>query len=157
MDILKRVSIFFLLFLGVLRQFSGDINITVYKNQITDYFVLKQEQERRQRIINAVAFIESSFNEAAYNKDTDARGFLQIRNIMVCEVNQRTGTEFIHDDCWDKEKSIELFTLFQNHFNPTWDLELAARMWHGGCNGHNKISTELYYKKVKKVYENFLN
>lgn len=150
-------TLLLILLLSVSKLLSGDIDIITYHNQIERYNVLEQEIRRRSDIIRAISIVESGNNPSAFNSSENAKGLLQIRPIMVKEINIYTNYNLTHKDCWDSIVSIEAFTAFQNTFNPTWNAELAARMWNGGREGYKKSSTDIYYKKVKNVLENFYN
>lgn len=102
--------------------------------------------------------VESSFGTNIYNEEENAVGWLQIRPIMVKEVNQIIGYEkYKLSDRWDKEKSVEMFWVYQNQFNPKLDIEKAARLWNGGRSGMNKKSTIQYYYRVKNRWNSLVN
>ena len=159
MAILKKITLLLWLILGVLKTFSGSFCEITYQERMDTYNTFKKQEQinkeirRRLIIIESISYIESSHNPNAYNKKEKAIGVLQIRPIMVKEVNLYTNYKLSHEDCWDKEKSIEAFIAFQNKFNPQWDAERAAKLWNGGRKGYNKQSTEKYWKKVKKRLE----
>ena len=98
-------------------------------------------------IITTIIKIESRGNINAFNKKEDACGILQIRPVMVREVNRISGKSYKLNDRWCWEKSIEMFIIFQNKYNPEWNEEKAARIWNGGQRGMRKKSTDKYYKK----------
>lgn len=100
-------------------------------------------------LIDAVIHVESRGDINAHNVGEDAVGVLQIRPIMVQEVNRVLGFDkYTLIDRWDKQKSIEMFNVIrQNTPNPT--NEKVARNWNGGPNGYKKNSTLKYWQKVK--------
>ena len=101
-------------------------------------------------LLNAVMAVESNFNILAYNSKEDAVGCLQIRPIMVREVNRLLGADkYTLKDRWNKAKSIEMFNVIRSHTKNATD-EKIARNWNGGYNGHKKQSTLKYWNKVKK-------
>ena len=105
-------------------------------------------------IISALIYVESRGNDSAYNDSENAAGCLQIRPIMVREVNRilkKTGREerFDLDDRWDREKSLQMFNIWREYHHPNSTDEVIARNWNGGPNGFNKESTLKYWKKVK--------
>lgn len=110
-----------------------------------------EERERKERIIKAISKVESEYNPLAHNKKEDARGLLQIRKIMVKEINLYTPYSLSHKDCWDSIVSIEAFTAYQDQFNPDWEPEKAAKLWNGGRSGENKPQTQQYWERVKEV------
>ena len=101
-------------------------------------------------LLMAVMAVESNFDSMAYNSKENAAGVLQIRPIMVREVNRLLGKDkYTLKDRWSKTKSIEMFNVIRSHTNNPTD-EMIARNWNGGWNGHKKKSTLKYWNKVKK-------
>ncbi len=104
----------------------------------------------KDNLIKAIMYVESRGNTKAHNISEDAVGCLQIRPIMLREVNRLLGyNKYKLADRWNKEKSIEMFNVIKQHTtNPT--NEKLARNWNGGWNGYKKQSTLKYWQKVKK-------
>ncbi len=105
-------------------------------------------------IVSALIDVESAGNDSAYNSSEDAVGCLQIRPIMVREVNRilrkQGGTfRFELEDRWDREKSLEMFHIWRTYHHPDSDNETISRNWNGGPDGYKKESTVKYWKKVK--------
>ena len=100
-------------------------------------------------LIDAIIHVESRGDSMAYNAKEDAVGVLQIRPIMMREVNRLLKeNKYTLDDRWSKSKSIEMFNVIKDHTtNPT--NERLARNWNGGWNGYKKKSTLKYWNKVK--------
>jgi len=109
-------------------------------------------KRRREQIVKAIALQESSGDSTMLNKVEDAVGYLQIRKIMVREVNRLTGSHYTYEDRWSKTKSIDLFIKYNEVVNPEWDLEKACRLWNGGLSGMRKESTKWYYREVKAKF-----
>ena len=100
-------------------------------------------------LIAAIIQVESGGDTLAYNLKEDAVGCLQIRPIMVREVNRLVGKDsFILSDRWSKVKSIQMFNVIRSHTNNPTD-EKLARNWNGGYTGHKKQSTIKYWQKVR--------
>jgi len=101
-------------------------------------------------LLNAVMAVESNFDSMAYNSKENAAGVLQIRPIMVREVNRLLGEDkYTLKDRWNKAKSIEMFNVIRSHLKGATDEEIA-RTWNGGYNGKNIPETMQYWKKVKQ-------
>ena len=100
-------------------------------------------------LIDAIIHVESRGDSMAYNAGEDAVGVLQIRPIMMREVNRLLGyNKYTLKDRWSKSKSIEMFNVIKAHTtNPT--NERLARNWNGGWKGYKKKSTLKYWNKVK--------
>lgn len=102
------------------------------------------------KLINSVIMVESSGNDLAHNLSEDAVGCLQIRPIMVREVNRllkRRGESrsYTLEDRWNRRKSIEMFLVFNKNIS---SFEEQCRRWNGGPNGMNKTATIKYWNKV---------
>ena len=101
-------------------------------------------------LIDAIIYVESRGDSMAYNKREDAVGVLQIRPIMLREVNRLLGYDkYTLQDRWSKAKSIEMFEVIREHTTNPTD-EKLARNWNGGWNGYKKQSTLKYWNKVKE-------
>jgi len=102
------------------------------------------------KLIAAIIQVESGGDTLAYNSKEDAVGCLQIRPIMVREVNRLLGKDsFKLKDRWSKAKSIQMFNVLRSHLKGASN-EQIARTWNGGYNGHNIPQTLQYWNKVKK-------
>lgn len=155
----RGVLIILIAFLGISDKVLGDLSeshieaMEMVYNHYQKQLRVDNEIKRRLKIVRVHAFVESSLNSREYNKSENAIGYLQIRKIMVKEINLHTSFKFSHQQAFSKGISEKAFIAFQNEFNPTWDLELAARRWNGGRQGELKESTLEYYKKIKKNYD----
>jgi len=106
-------------------------------------------------LVEALMWVESRCDTSAYCKREDAVGVLQIRPIMVKEVNRilrLKGSTNIYtlEDRWYKDKSIEMFNVVANYYHETSSYEKIARCWNGGPKGLQKKQTEKYWRKVQK-------
>ena len=104
-------------------------------------------------ILNAIVTVESQGNPKAYAANEDAVGILQIRRVLVDDVNRilkRKGSFFryTYNDRWDVEKSFEMFDIYCDYYN-FQTAEEMARGWNGGPRGINKSATEVYWVKVQ--------
>ena len=106
-------------------------------------------------LIQAMIMVESEGNDSAYHKGEKAAGCLQIRPIMVREVNrileiQKSDLEYTLEDRWSREKSIEMFHIVNGYHNKNSTYEEIARAWNGGPNWFKKGLTKRYWKRVQK-------
>lgn len=102
------------------------------------------------KLVDAIIYVESRGDSMAHNKREDAVGVLQIRPIMLREVNRLLGYDkYTLKDRWSKAKSIEMFEVIREHTTNPTD-EKLARNWNGGWNGYKKQSTLKYWSKVKQ-------
>ena len=110
---------------------------------------------RSNTLVDAIIYVESRNNPSAWNKREDACGVLQIRPIMINDVNRilskkNTPKVYTLNDRWNKTKSIEIFYIIQEYYSPNGTPERIARVWNGGPNGYKKPQTLAYWHKVKK-------
>ena len=106
-------------------------------------------------LIQAMILVESEGNDSAYHKREKAAGCLQIRPIMVREVNrilgiQKSELEYTLEDRWSREKSIEMFHIVNGYHNKNSTYEEIARAWNGGPKWIKKSLTKRYWKRVQK-------
>lgn len=106
-------------------------------------------QDSLDTFISALIWVESRGNDSAYCASEDAVGCLQIRPIMVHEVNRITKSQqYTLEDRWNRECSIEMLEVYFEYYG--WNnYEIMARCWNGGPQGYVKSSTEDYWDKVE--------
>jgi hypothetical protein len=123
---------------------------------------LKKAMKVKDVIFSSIAWIESTHNPKAVSRDGSV-GIVQIKSVMVKEVNricQMKGIEkrFTLADRKNRKKSEEMFWIYQKFYNPNInfndisekEMELIARKWNGGPQGHKKKATKKYWNKVNK-------
>ena len=104
-------------------------------------------------IMNAIIQVESRGNPKAYAPGEDAVGILQIRKCMVDDVNrilnrQKKELKFTYYDRWSRQKSIQMFEIYCEHYGLETAEEIA-RCWNGGPRGMDKEATSYYWEKVQ--------
>ena len=102
-------------------------------------------------VVGAMEEVESGGDPIAYNPKEEARGILQIRPIMVREINRICGTSYTNKDCFDPIIATIMFIRMQHATNRKLNPEKAARLWNGGYKGRSKESTLQYWNDVKEV------
>jgi len=93
-------------------------------------------------LIRAVYQWESSSGLNLYNKDENAVGPFQIRQVRIDDYNKRTGSNYILEDCYDYDLSKHIFL----HYAYGKTYEQAAKNWNG--SGPKTIK---YWDEVKKL------
>ena len=120
-------------------------------------------------IILILCYIESGMNNQAWNRPEDACGVLQIRKIMVDEVNRISGEErFTYADRWNALKAAQMCSTFLSYQKKRWQdkyfgaepspVQLACS-WNTGnimkpMPKHYKMKFEKYWAQRPKVGEN---
>ena len=128
--------------------------ITTIPTKVPELKIVEHQRDLTP-LIEALIWVESRGKEDAYCKREDAVGVLQIRPIMVKEVNRilgLTGSNNIYtlEDRWNREKSIEMFNVVASYYHETSSYEKIARCWNGGPKGLQKKQTQKYWRKVQK-------
>ncbi len=113
-------------------------------------------------LYSSIVWVESKGNANAKSRDGSV-GIIQIKPVMVKEVNRickikGIDKRFTLADRKNPNKSEEMFWIYQEFYNPDInrdslskeDMEIMARKWNGGPEGHRKKATRKYWKKVSK-------
>jgi len=135
---------------NVIDSLHHEIDTLQWENQIWDFNI----SQNTTHLLSAIMFVESSYNDSAYNSYEDAVGCLQIRKTMVNDVNrilrkQKSDLRFTYDDRWLRDRSIKMFSIYCEHYGLTTAEEIA-RCWNGGPRGMSKPLTATYWRKVQE-------
>jgi hypothetical protein len=147
-------------------QYSEETNITIQPTVEPplvipcDTLIVDPISEPSDQLVHAMINVESLGNDSAFCASEKAVGCLQIRPIMLREVNRllrRSGSNkrFSLTDRWSRVKSIEIFDTWRSISHPNDSEEVVARCWNGGPRGWKKKATDRYWEKVTAyLYEN---
>ena len=103
------------------------------------------------RLYLALAEVESKGDPMAWNPRENAAGVLQIRPIMVDDLNRIAGYRRWRIDArWDPDYSRAMLGEYLDHYGAA-SYEEAARKWNGGPDGHTEEATVPYWEKVRKA------
>lgn len=135
-------------------------NIAINKNAVykIEEITITAENPNKEWdiLIKKIIFVESSNGKNLVGDSGNAIGHLQIWPIMVDEVNRILGKKVYSDkDRWNKEKSIEMFNIYQEYWNPDKDHEIAAAIWNQGPKGKYNTNSD-YVKKVNSINLNLI-
>ena len=95
-----------------------------------------------------------------WNRAEDAVGIVQIRRIVVDDLNRIHGRKvYRYIDRWWPSRSKKMFIEWLGYYAAHYErmtgkpvtLEVLARMWNGGPNGWKKKGTEKYWREVKAI------
>ena len=139
-------------------------DIEVIDNPIIDIIepevnLINGKIDNREELIEAMAFVESGGNPATIgdiNLGTPSVGLLQIRPIMVREVNRilrKQGLDKRFKNS-DSNKSIHMFMIWKDYHHKNDSDETIARNWNGGPKGYKKDRTVKYWNKIEKQLNN---
>jgi len=120
----------------------------VQNEERTDVVIqeIKQKPSEWDIFIQALIQVESEGKEDAVGTKNDV-GILQITPIFVKDVNRILGEKRYTLSCrTDKRKSLEMFEILQNHYNPDKDIDKAIKL-------HNSKASQSYRTKIIKQME----
>jgi len=107
-------------------------------------------------LIMVIIQIESSGNDLAIGDDGLAFGCLQMHSAYVQDAAQYAKADWVHEDAFDRETSIDIFIAYMSRYATKERLgrevtaEDIARIHNGGPNGWKKSATDAYWDKVRK-------
>jgi hypothetical protein len=98
------------------------------------------------KILRAFMEVESNNRTTIVNRLGYA-GILQIGSEMIEEVNRvcrisKIMQSFTLTDALDSTKSVEIWYIIQNYYNPSYDVKKASRVW-------NPLADKRYYQRIK--------
>lgn len=107
------------------------------------------------RLIRAIIQVESGGNPRTIGGNS--AGILQITPVCLKDCNsilqqKKINKRYTMNDRFNVEKSIEMFKLYQEKYNPGNNIEKAIRLWNGGP-GYSVRGTEAYFQRVMKYYK----
>ena len=110
-------------------------------------------------LLHAITYVESRGDNSAIGDGGLAHGSLQIHKGVVLDVNRVYGTNYTHNDAFDRASAVDLFYKYLSIYaierrlgHPPTD-EDKARIWNGGPNGFKKSATVGYWQKVRRALE----
>lgn len=143
-------SLFFIVVLSIptLKSCAREPKNSVKTDTIYIYSVQPTEKEW-ETFIKAVIHVESRGNKLADSGRGDI-GVLQLREIYVDEVNRIIGeSKYSYEDRKDSLKSIEMFNVMQEYYNPTKCFKCAIK-------NHNPHSQFAYERKIMEKYDELM-
>ena len=157
MDRAQKQMIIIIVFLVCIASFTigvgiGSGNDSNHKNT-PDTLVIKVQNVSNdttdrnwQRLINAIIQVESEKKDSA-KSDKGAVGQLQLMPVYIEDANRIVGEDrYKLSDRHDKDTSIEIFNVIQDHYNPTHDIAKAIKL-------HNPKAGKWYYDRVMEQFK----
>ena len=95
-----------------------------------------------QIFVMALIEVECERNPKA-KSNKNAIGPFQITPIYVAEINRIYNTDYKFEDAWDLNKSIKMFELMNDHYNPNRNIDKAIQI-------HNPGAGSWYAKRIKE-------
>ncbi len=104
-------------------------------------------------LLSALIQIESGGNDLAKGRHGEL-GALQIKPILVRDVNRIMGTHYAHAQVTNRAVSTFIATAYLSHYGKNLSDESLARIWQGGPKGHRTTSPRAYARRVMRELEN---
>lgn len=101
-------------------------------------------------MIQALIQVESGGDSLAVGSTNDL-GSLQLTPIYVKDVNRILNEErYTLDDRRSEKKSIEMFEIYQNHYNPQHDIKTAIKLHNPRAGKDYSDSVQVNMKRIRK-------
>jgi len=100
-------------------------------------------------LLSALIQVESGGNDQAKGRHGEL-GALQIKSIMVRDINRIMGTDYSHAQVTNRAISIFIAESYFAHYGQHLSDESLARLWQGGPKGLRRSSTRAYSKRVMR-------
>jgi hypothetical protein len=100
-------------------------------------------------LLSALIQIESGGNDLAKGRHGEL-GALQIKSIMVRDVNRIMGTHYVHSQVTNRATATFIANAYLSHYGKNLSDESLARLWQGGPKALRKSSTRAYGRRVMR-------
>ena len=100
-------------------------------------------------LLSALIQIESHGNDLARGKHGEL-GALQIKPILVRDVNRIMGTHYAHAQVTNRAIATFIARAYLAHYGRNLSDESLARIWQGGPKALRKSSTRAYGRRVMR-------
>ena len=100
-------------------------------------------------LLSALIQIESGGNDHAKGRHGEL-GALQIKPIMVRDVNRIMGTSYTHAQVTNRAISPFIAESYFAHYGKNLSNESLARLWQGGPKGLRRSFTRAYGRRVMR-------
>ena len=103
-------------------------------------------------LLSALIQIESGGNDQARGRHGEL-GALQIKPILVRDVNRIMGTHYAHQQVTNRAIASFIATAYLSHYGKNLSDESLARLWQGGPKALKRSSTRAYGRRVMRELE----
>ena len=107
-------------------------------------------------LLSALIQIESAGNDLARGKHGEL-GALQIKPILVRDVNRIMGTHYAHQQVTNRVTSIFIANAYLSHYGKHLSDESLARLWQGGPKALRRSSSRAYGRRVMRKLQSMEN
>ena len=107
-------------------------------------------------LLSALIQIESAGNDLARGRHGEL-GALQIKPILVRDVNRIMGTHYAHQQVTNRATSIFIANAYLSHYGRNLSDESLARLWQGGPKALKRSSSRAYGKRAMRELHSLEN
>ena len=100
-------------------------------------------------LLSALIQVESHGNDLARGKHGEL-GALQIKPIMVRDVNRLMGTSYAHAQVTNRATATFIAHAYLSHYGRNLSDESLARIWQGGPKAIHRSSSRAYGKRAMR-------
>jgi soluble lytic murein transglycosylase-like protein len=100
-------------------------------------------------LLSALIQIESNGNDQAKGRHGEL-GALQIKPILVRDVNRIMGTHYAHTQVTNRTISLFIANAYLAHYGKHLSDESLARIWQGGPKAIHRSSSRAYGRRVMR-------
>jgi len=100
-------------------------------------------------LLSALIQVESNGNDHARGRHGEL-GALQIKSIMVRDINRIMGTDYSHAQVTNRAVATFIAQSYLAHYGRNLSDESLARLWQGGPKGLKRSSTRAYGRRVMR-------
>ena len=100
-------------------------------------------------LLSALIQIESSGNDLARGRHGEL-GALQIKPVMVRDVNRIMGTHYAHAQVTNRAVATFIARAYLSHYGRNLSDESLARIWQGGPKALKRSSSRAYGRRVMR-------
>ena len=104
-------------------------------------------------LLSALIQIESHGNDLARGRHGEL-GALQIKPIMVRDVNRIMGTHYAHTQVTNRAVATFIAHAYLSHYGKHLSDESLARIWQGGPKALKRSSSRAYGRRVMRELRN---
>ena len=147
---MKRMKLLILILLFSIQTFAPREKV-LYIDRTKPVYIYNVDDP----LLRAIMRLESNFDPLVINTVSGARGLLQIMPDMIKEVNRickklNIDESYTWDDAFDPVKSICIWYIVQNFWNPEYNINLACQIWFGRGIQHDGWTWVEYSNRIRR-------
>jgi len=118
---------------------------------VTSQAVRAGEGDQMDRLLDAIAKVESRNDPAAVGDTGRAAGMYQIHRSYWADATRILGVDWEYRDARDPRKARQAVRAYLRHYGSGRTLLDMARIHNGGPRGHEKAATLTYVRRIEQV------